>query len=137
MQFLTTLTSFWPHMLQVLDTNFLQQNISFFQFNSSGLFNGNATAQSYEFVKRSMLHTRTPHGSAALRTRVHVAHGVLATTAIVLLFPTVAIILRVIASPHIIRLHWILQLCNLGVLLIAFSLGCWLSWLDGWVSPLA
>ena len=75
------------------------------------------------------------HGSGLLRQRVHVAHGVTASTVVVLLFPAVAIVLRLTASPHIVTLHWILQLANLGVLLVAFALGVWLSYLDGFVSP--
>jgi hypothetical protein len=73
------------------------------------------------------------HGSDLLRERVHVAHGVAASAAVVLLFPAVAIVLRLTASPHIVTLHWILQLGNLGVLLVAFALGVWLSYLDGFV----
>jgi hypothetical protein len=74
------------------------------------------------------------HGSDLLRQRIHIAHGVTASSAIVLLFPAVAIALRLAASPHIVTLHWILQLANLGVLLVAFGLGVWLSYLDGFVS---
>src|ERR1700760_903695 len=47
-----------------------------------------------------------PHGSDALRTRLHVAHGVLASATMVVLFPSVAIVLRVVASRHIVRWHY-------------------------------
>jgi hypothetical protein len=74
-----------------------------------------------------------PHGSVALRTRVHVAHGVLGSMTMVVLFPSVAIVLRVVASRHIVRWHYVMQLVNMGILLVSFALGVWLSWLDGWV----
>jgi hypothetical protein len=73
-------------------------------------------------------------GSKALIHRVHVAHAVIASTTMIILFPTVAIILRVISSPYIVTLHWVLQLVNLFILLVAFGLGCWLSVLHGFVS---
>src|ERR1700761_3934251 len=74
-----------------------------------------------------------PHGSVALRTRVHVAHGVLGSTTMVVLFPSVAIVLRVVASRHIVRWHYNMQLVNMAILMVAFALGVWLSWLDGYV----
>jgi hypothetical protein len=75
-----------------------------------------------------------PHGDDSLRLRVHIAHGVLAATTIVVLFPSVAIFLRVFRSPHVVRYHYTAQIINICLLLLVFSLGVWLSWLDGWVS---
>jgi hypothetical protein len=77
-----------------------------------------------------------PHGDDGLRLRVHVAHGVLAATTIVVLFPSVAIFLRLFRSPNVVRYHYTAQLINTALLLLVFSLGVWLSWLDGWVSEL-
>jgi hypothetical protein len=73
------------------------------------------------------------HGSDVLRDRIHIAHGVIASATIVVLFPSVAIVLRLVKSRHIVRLHYSMQLVNMGILMVAFSLGVWLSWLDGWV----
>jgi hypothetical protein len=139
MQLLSAIKGFWPHIQQALmiDTDYL--SFLNFQFNP-GLLNSNTTlfnasmTPAFEFVKRHMIYARTPHGSDHLRLQVHIAHGVLATVTIIILFPTVAILLRLISSPHIVRIHWMLQLFNVGILLVVFGLGCWLSWLDGWVS---
>jgi hypothetical protein len=152
MQIIATLlnTTLWSPVSQILtfdratSLSFFNSNFSYRAFaflNSTaqilaGVNNNEITAfpdASLEAIKRHMLYARTPHGTDELRRRVHIAHGVLATTTIVVFFPSVAIILRVISSPNIVRLHWMLQLCNVGILLVAFGLGCWLSWLDGWV----
>jgi hypothetical protein len=77
------------------------------------------------------------HGSPRLHRTVLISHAVVAAVTVVVLFPSVAIVLRLISSRHIIRLHWILQLCNLVVLLTAFGLGVWLSWLQGQVFALS
>ena len=76
-------------------------------------------------------------GSLDLIHKVHIAHAVLASTAIGILFPSVAIILRVVSSPYIVTLHWVLQLVNMFILMAAFGLGCWLSTLHGFVSFIA
>ena len=127
MQVLETINELWTQARQ--DPN----DFSFFHLNSTkSLFKHINSTDSLDSLKRGL--GPHPHGNDELRLQIHIAHGVLATSAVVLLFPTVAIILRVISSPYIVKLHSTLQLLNVGILLVAFSLGCWLSWLDGWVS---
>lgn len=75
-------------------------------------------------------------GSEALRTRAHIAHGVVMSTAMVLFFPLGSILLRLLQSSKVeycrakaVYVHICCQLLGMVVMLTGFALGCWLSYL--------
>ncbi|KAF2671403.1 hypothetical protein BT63DRAFT_477889 [Microthyrium microscopicum] len=71
------------------------------------------------------------HPTDPLRRQFHIAHSILSSGAIVLLFPSLALSLRLLHSGALARLHWTLQACTLTMLLASAVLGVWLSILDG------
>lgn len=70
------------------------------------------------------------HGNESLRTKAHIAHGTVISTAIVLWFPLGAIILRLFSSKNAAWWHIVWQMTGMFLLLVGFALGCWLSYLS-------
>lgn len=68
-------------------------------------------------------------GSPMERTNAHIAHGVVAGLAFAIFLPIGAILLRGINSPHAVLIHRIWQIVSLGIMLLGFALGLWLSYL--------
>lgn len=75
-------------------------------------------------------------GSPMERTNAHIAHGVVAGLAFVIFLPIGAILLRGINSPKAVFIHRVWQIVSLGIMLLGFALGLWLSYLHNEVCVL-
>jgi hypothetical protein len=75
-------------------------------------------------------------GTPMERTNAHIAHGVVAGLAFAIFLPIGAILLRGINSPHAVLIHRIWQIVSLGIMLLGFALGLWLSYLHNEVGTL-
>jgi uncharacterized membrane protein len=59
--------------------------------------------------------------------RGRIAHGVLTSLAVILFFPIGGVLLRLLKSPSIVRIHIALQVLGLAVLIAGFGLGLWVQ----------
>ena len=59
--------------------------------------------------------------------KARIAHGVLASLAVILFFPVGAIFLRLYTGKNVVRYHYIWQLFGLAILISGFGLGIWLE----------
>lgn len=68
-------------------------------------------------------------GDPTLRKNAHIAHGVLMSIAVVLIFPIGAVMIRLFSFPSLVKWHAVLQSVGLLVLIIGYGMGAWLGYL--------
>lgn len=72
-------------------------------------------------------------GTQDLRNKAHIAHGIIASLAVIVWFPLGVFLLRSLRLPNTVRYHAIWQCIGLLLLIVGFGLGSWLSNLQGGV----
>jgi hypothetical protein len=73
-------------------------------------------------------------GGPAEWKAAHIAHGTIASFAVVIWFPLGVFILRLLKVKNTVRFHMLWQVVGLVMMVIGFGLGSWTSTLMGGVS---